>query len=250
MTALKGPYTLVQKTAAWLVHALTASTAVVGLLTLYAIYQGEYITALWWMGLAIFIDAIDGTFARLCHVKSVCPRIDGAMLDNIVDFVNYVITPCFLFLLDKPLLPDGWRLWIVAAIALASSYQFTQSDAKTADHFFKGFPSYWNIVAFYLILFATSPVINACILLTCVVLVFVPIKYVYPSRLDYLTSLPWLRKMMLLASLTYGVVSVALLWTYPEKHSALLLYTLAYIVFYLGFSLYRTFIPLPQRFAD
>ena len=243
---LHGPYTLAQRVAAWSVHAFTASAAVVGLLTLYAIYQQEYINALWWMGLAVFIDAIDGTFARLFHVKSVCPKIDGALLDNIVDYLNYVITPCFLFLLDKDLLPDGWRLFIVAAIALASSYQFTQSDAKTPDHFFKGFPSYWNIVAFYLILFTTSSLTNAVILLTCVVLVFVPIKYVYPSRLDYLTSLPWLRKLMLVASITYGIVSIALLWTFPDKHPLLLFYTLAYIIFYLGFSLYRTVVPMPH----
>ena len=147
-------------------------------------------------------------------------------------------------MMDKELLPSSVRLWIVGAIALASSYQFTQSDAKTADHFFKGFPSYWNIVAFYLILFTTSPITNAIILITCVILVFVPIKYVYPSRLDYLTELPWLRKLMLVASMLYGVVSVALLWTYPNPNALLLFYTLAYISFYLGFSLYRTFVPL------
>ncbi len=99
-------------------------------------------------------------------------------------------------------------------------------------------------MAFYLILFNTSPAVNAFVLLTCVVLVFVPIKYVYPSRMDYLTSLSWLRRLMLLASILYGVVSVILLWTFPHKHPVLLAYSLAYILVYMGFSIYRTFKPL------
>lgn len=242
--SIDAPYSLTQRAAAWLVHALTASMALVGLYTLYEIYQHDYIAALWWMGLAIFIDAIDGTFARAVHIKRVVPKIDGALLDNIVDYLNYVITPCFLFLLNKPMLPDSLRLLTVGLIAMASSYQFTQADAKTDDHFFKGFPSYWNIVAFYLILLNTSPVVNAFVLLSCVVLVFVPIKYVYPSRMDYLTSLAWLRRLMLIASIVYGIVSIVLLWTFPHKHPLLLAYSVAYIFVYMGFSIYRTFVPL------
>ena len=49
-------------------------------------------------------------------------------------------------------LPDGPAGGVVAAIPLlASCYQFCRTDAKTDDHFFLGFPSYWNIVAFYVV---------------------------------------------------------------------------------------------------
>ena len=42
-------------------------------------------------------------------------------------------------------------------------YGFCRTDAKTADHFFTGFPSYWNIVAFYLYVLGWPPAVNAAI---------------------------------------------------------------------------------------
>jgi phosphatidylcholine synthase len=80
-----------KRTLGWLIHTFTASGACVGLLALYAIYQQNLYTAFWLMGLAILIDAVDGMFARMVSIKEVVPEIDGALLDNIVDFVNYVI---------------------------------------------------------------------------------------------------------------------------------------------------------------
>ena len=46
---------------------------------------------------------------------------------------------------------------IGAAPVLASAYGFAQTDAKTDDDFFLGFPSYWNVVAIYLWLLDVSP---------------------------------------------------------------------------------------------
>ncbi len=86
-------------------------------------------------------------------------------------------------------LPDGVWGEVVAALPLvASSYQFCRSDAKTDDHFFLGFPSYWNVVAFYVVVLDLSTTVTVVILLACVALVFVPIKYVYPSRTDVFWS--------------------------------------------------------------
>lgn len=86
---------------AWAVHAFTASAACFGLLTLAKIYQHDYVQALWFMAVTVVIDAVDGTLARLVRVKTVLPNIDGALLDNIVDYLNYVITPCFSFSLNR-----------------------------------------------------------------------------------------------------------------------------------------------------
>ena len=78
---------------------------------------------------------------------------------------------------------------MIAAIPLlASGYQFCRTDAKTDDHYFLGFPSYWNVVAFYVVVLDLTPAITAVILLGCSVLVFVPIKYVYPSRTKFRTG--------------------------------------------------------------
>lgn len=230
--------------AAWGVHVFTASAACFGLLTLAKIYQHDYVHALWFMGIAVFIDAVDGTFARLVRVKSVLPNIDGALLDNIVDYLNYVITPCF-FLFAKPdMLPAAWSIVVITAIIISSSYQFCQSDAKTPDHFFKGFPCYWNIVVMYLFIFNTSQFTNAIILSVLCVLIFVPIKYIYPSRLDYLTNSKPLKVLMHIFSITYGVCISLVLWQYPDYNSIYLGLSLGYITMYLGLSFYRTYSPM------
>lgn len=230
---------------AWAVHAFTASAAFFGLLTLIKIYQHQYLDALWYMAITVVIDGVDGTFARLVRVKSILPGIDGALLDNIVDYLNYVITPCFLLYVKPNMLPEQLGLFIIVGIILTSAYQFCQADAKTPDHFFKGFPCYWNITLFYMIIFNTTATSNAIILTTLCVLVFVPIKYVYPSRLDYLTPSKWLKIFMHSSSLLYGVISAMILWNYPERSPICLALSIGYIIMYLILSLYRTICPLP-----
>lgn len=237
-------YHPVHKLVAWSVHAFTASAACVGLLTLAKIYQHEYKHALWLMAIAIVIDALDGTLARLVRVKSVLPNIDGALLDNLVDYVNYVITPCFFLFVKSDMLPESISAYIIIAIIITSSYQFTQADAKTPDHFFKGFPCYWNIAVFYMFIFQTSMFINAAILITFCILIFVPIKYVYPSRLDYLTESRFLKILMHGFSILYGLCSAIILWTYPEINQTCLLLSLGYIIMYLLLSFYRTYSPM------
>lgn len=234
-----------RRCAGWLVHAFTASGACFGLLSLYAIYQHDLLLALWFMSAAIVIDAVDGMFARRLQIKKVVPEIDGALLDNIVDFVNYTIVPCF-FLLVTDLLPAEWRMVSVMAITFASAYQFTQVDAKTTDHFFKGFPSYWNIAVFYLFFWQMTPVTNALILALLTVLSFVPIKYVYPSRMDYLTDNDMLRAAMIVLTLFWGIATIGLLWMYPASNPFLVAISVGYLLVYMGISLYRTWVPLPS----
>lgn len=235
--------TIKQRIAGWLVHAFTASGAFVGLLALYSIHQHNYLSALWLMCIAIIIDAVDGMLARMINIKVAVPKIDGALLDNIVDFVNYTIVPSF-FLLVAPLLPDDWRYLCIAAIVLSSAYQFTQVDAKTSDHFFKGFPSYWNIAVFYLFFWQMSEWTNLIILFVLALLSFVPIKYVYPSRLDYLAKSNLPRLAMLIATVCWGVATIGLLWLYPKSNPVLVLVSMGYMILYVVISLYRTWVPL------
>lgn len=229
----------------WLIHAFTASGACVGLLSLLAIYQHHLLLALWLMGAAILIDAVDGMFARMVKIKQVIPEIDGALLDNIIDFFNYTLVPCF-FLLVTDLLPEYWRVVCVMIITFSSAYQFTQVDAKTSDHFFKGFPSYWNIAVFYLFFWQMSSVTNMLILLSLAILSFVPIKYVYPSRLDYLTSNKYLRMSMVFITILWGAATFGLLWLYPASNHLLVAISVGYCLLYIGISLYRTWVPLPS----
>lgn len=229
---------------AWAVHAFTASAACFGLFTLVKIYQHDYVQALWLMAAAVLIDAVDGTLARLVRVKTVLPNMDGALLDNIVDYLNYVITPCFFLYVKDDMLPSSLRLLIIIAITITSSYQFCQSDAKTPDHFFKGFPCYWNIAVFYMFIFNTTMTTNSLILSILCILVFVPVKYVYPSRLDYLTESKVLKILMHSFSLIYGISSAFILWTYPDINPYCLALSLGYVILYLSLSVYRTYSPM------
>ncbi len=238
---------MLKKSSAWAVHLLTASGVLVALLTLLEIHQHHFINALWLMCAAIFIDAIDGTLARLVDIKRVLPHIDGALLDNIVDFLNYVVTPCFFIALaPNQVLP--MMTWpVIIMVSLTSCYQFTQQDAKTKDHFFKGFPCYWNLVVLYLFVFSVPGNIGTAILITLSMLVFVPMKYVYPSRLENLSHVPWLKTVMFIASVMYGFHCLLMLTFYPDIPWYLIAYSVAYILFYLTFSLLRTIIPLIKK---
>lgn len=237
-------FTLLHKISAWSVHIFTASAAFIGFLSLLEIYNQNYINAFWLMALTIVIDATDGTLARLVKVKQVLPEIDGALLDNLVDYLNYVIVPSVFLWVHPDLLPNEYAVWVIMAVILTSSYQFCQSDAKTADHFFKGFPCYWNIAIFYLFILNTSSYTNTLVLAVLCLLIFVPIKYVYPSRLDYLTKSRRLKQLMYLCSVLWGISNALILLMYPVINPLLLTISLSYVALYVSLSLYRTKFPL------
>lgn len=228
---------------AWLVHLFTASGAILGLFTLYMTYRGNFLVAFWLMAATISIDSIDGSMARFIDVKQVVPQIDGALLDNIVDYLNYVITPAF-FILVSHILPAHWEILGASVMVLASAYQFTQADAKTSDHFFKGFPSYWNLVVFYLFIGHLNHWINLSIVTVLAILIFIPIKYVYLTRLDYVTTIRPLKALLILATIAYAAASIGLLISYPQANLTCVIVSWMFGLIYLIISLYRTFVPM------
>lgn len=243
MTTSIRQHTITQQCLAWLVHAFTGIGAIIGVYAINAIYQGEFIIALWMMGAAIIVDAVDGTFARWLDVKNVLPDFDGELLDNIIDYFNYVLVPA-IFILMSHICEGAMAPLAAALITLASCYQFCQNDAKTDDHFFKGFPSFWNIVVFYLFFLQTSSSLNFIVLMILVGLVFVPVKYIYPSRLEYLTQSRILQLGMLIATIVWGAATLGLLAIFPQQSWVLMFISVAYIILYFVASLYRTFNPL------
>jgi phosphatidylcholine synthase len=216
------------------VHLYTATGSVLALLIVIAAFDGDVVTALW-LGLAtLWIDGTDGMLARHFRVKETIPWFDGARMDDIVDYLTYVFAPIVL-LWTTDRLPHGAIGWVLAALPLlASCYQFCRVDAKTADHFFLGFPSYWNVVAFYIIVLGLSPVVTGVLLVVFSVLVFIPVKYVYPSRTKAFRSLNLLTTAIWLAS--YAV----LLAQMPHPNAIVVVISLAYLVYYAGLSLYLT----------
>jgi phosphatidylcholine synthase len=219
------------------VHLYTASGMVLALLMVFAAFQGNAVMALWLSLATLVIDSTDGLLARRFRVKEFLPSFDGSLLDNIVDYMTYVLAP-ILLLWSIGYLPGGAFGVVLAALPLlASSYQFCQVDAKTGDgaetdHFFLGFPSYWNILAFYAIVFDLSTWTVGAILIVCSLLVFVPIRYIYPSRTVAF------RKLTLTLTTLWLLSYIAILLQMPNPDPVLRAFSLLYLLYYFGMSLY------------
>jgi phosphatidylcholine synthase len=188
---------------AWCVHGYTALGLVAAAVLAVLIVQGDGESFRWCFVLmlaATLIDATDGTLARRARVKEVVPGFDGRRLDDLIDFLNYTFLPLLLVWRAR-LLPQGYEPWLLAPL-LASAYGFSQTGAKTADGFFLGFPSYWNVIAFYLYLLRPPGWLCLALVLLFAVLTFVPSRYLYPSQRGGLNRLT-----NILAAIWVGLVA-------------------------------------------
>lgn len=169
---------------AYLVHLFTASGAFLGFLGMISYFEGNFQRGTLYLMVAILIDAVDGTLARLVHTKKAIPCFDGSLMDNIIDFQTYTVIPLIMLWKTSLVIPQI-KEFLIFAVLIASLYQFSRKDAKTEDHFFLGFPSYWNLTIWYLYWLDIHPLYNSIILLILVILSFIPIKFLYPSRTKY-----------------------------------------------------------------
>jgi phosphatidylcholine synthase len=224
-------FSRLHQAAAWAVHAYTASGVVAGFFALRATFSGQVREVFLWMLIALLIDSTDGTLARAVEIKRVIPWFDGAKLDDIVDYFTYVIVPV-VFLYYLGLLPTSGTLVFVALPLLASAYGFCQAAAKTPDFFFTGFPSYWNIVAFYLYVGQTPVWVNGALICVLSLFVFIPIRYIYPTR-----TVPFRWLTNLLGGLWLGLL-LTLLWQFPVPSRWLVVISLYYPLYYTALSWY------------
>jgi phosphatidylcholine synthase len=185
-----------QLAAAWGVHAFTAMGTVLALLALMAAVEARWAEALLWLIAALVIDGVDGSLARWAKVKERAPRIDGATMDLVVDYLNYVFVPAVL-IWRAGLVPEGAAPILAGLILVSALYNFTRSDMKTDDNYFRGFPALWNLVAFYLFLARPGETVGALAVVAFAALTFAPVHFVHPFRVtDYgrfapLTAAVW-----------------------------------------------------------
>lgn len=220
-----------QRAAAWSVHLFTASGTICTFGALWAILQGDVRLAFWWLAAAVAIDAADGALARAARVKEVIPVFDGAKLDDIVDYMTFVMVPVFL-MAAFGLLTGPFGFIAAGAALLASAYRFCHVAAKTEDHFFTGFPSYWNILAFYQYVFEIPPLWNAWIVLGLALLVFAPLRFVYPSRTIFM------RPTSVVLGLFWAGGGLMVIDSLPERRTTLAAITLLYPLYYTALSFY------------
>jgi phosphatidylcholine synthase len=207
---------------------------VLAFLAAQSVVADNWRLAFLWLFVALLVDSTDGYFARLVRVHDRLPQFSGARLDDLVDYLTFVFVPT-LIVWRAELVPVGWLLPIAAAILLSSAYGFVAPDAKTTDHFFTGFPSYWNIVVLYLVVLGLAPLSNAIILLALAALVFVRISYIYPSR-----TVAW-RSVTLILCLLWGGLMLVLILTLPNASRTLAWLSLFFPIYYvlLSFTLHR-----------
>lgn len=131
---------------------MTASGAVAGLLALQAVIDNNIRGALMWLVVCQVLDGLDGPIARKIDVVIHAPRVDGYVLDLIVDYLTCVVVPVAL-LVRLQILPQEFQTLIAGLILLMSALWFARTDIETEDHWFNGFPAVWNLaVPTYLVL--------------------------------------------------------------------------------------------------
>jgi phosphatidylcholine synthase len=224
-----GP-TAAQRRRAWRVHAYTGTGAILAFVAAWGVVHGHDRLTLGALFLATMVDATDGVLARRARVKDVLPEVDGQRIDDIVDYMTFVLVP-MLLLEAAGGLYFAVAFPVISVVLLSSLYGFVAPDAKSDDHFFTGFPSYWNIVVLYLLLFKVPPAWNAIVLLALSALVFVRIGYVYPSRTETL------QRTTLVLGAAWTLMLAAIIWMWPSPPGLLAIASLLFPVYYLVLSL-------------
>jgi len=174
--------------AAFAVHVFTACGAACALLALLAAVGARWPQMFLWLGLALIIDGVDGTFARRLRVAEVLPRWSGDVLDLVVDVVNYVFVPAYA-IAASGLLPQSVATPLGVVVAMTGALYFADRRMKTADHYFRGFPALWNVAAFYLFLLKPPPWLGAVLVAALAALTFVPLHFIHPVRIPHLRAL-------------------------------------------------------------
>lgn len=214
------------KIRAWLVHFYTSLGLITGLLAIIAIVEQNANLAFFWLGLALIIDATDGTLARKYKVSFYIPNFDGRKLDDITDYLNYAFIP--MFFIWRFEIVTGFWVYVLPFLLLSAVYGFCQSEAKTDDGYFTGFPNFWNVLALYLFIFNWSTLVNGIVLLVLAFLVFVPIKFVSfstPGKVKIAKSLSFLYFAFLIMIVLY-------------ESPLLALFSLIFPLIYFGYAIY------------
>jgi phosphatidylcholine synthase len=167
--------------AAFAVHVFTACGAACALLALIAAVRVQWPEMFAWLGLALIIDGLDGTFARRLAVAQLLPRWSGDVLDFVVDFSTYVFVPAYAVVAGE-LVPQSAAIPLGLIITVTGALYFADRRMKTTDSYFRGFPAAWNVVVFYLFVLKPAPWIGATAIVVLAAATFVPIHFVHPVR--------------------------------------------------------------------
>ncbi|MEP9395751.1 phosphatidylcholine synthase [Mesorhizobium sp. KR2-14] len=173
---------------AFSVHLLTASGSFLAFLSLVAASEQRWTAMFWWLGLALFVDGIDGPIARKLEVKDILPTWSGELLDNIIDYVTYVLIPAFA-LYQRGFMGDKLSFLAGALIVVSSAIYYADTGMKTRENFFKGFPVVWNMIVFTLFVIEPGELVSFAVVAVAAIMTFVPMYFLHPVRVKRLREL-------------------------------------------------------------
>ena len=188
--------------ASWLVHLLTASSGFLALYAAKAAVDRQIHTVLYCVVLTVIIDAIDGPLARLVNVRKHTPNFDGAMLDNVIDFLTWVFIPAFC-LVQADMFEPKLSFVLGCLMLISSSYFYGCADVKAEHNFFKRFPAAWSPIIVCVFTWPVSHEVIIGLIISCAALSFVPIYFVHSLRLDvvFTGKKKWINSFLLLCLL-------------------------------------------------
>ncbi|ACM26559.1 phosphatidylcholine synthase [Agrobacterium sp. SHOUNA12C] len=211
---------------AFSVHILTASGSFLAFLGVVAAAEHRFVDMFWWLGLALLVDGIDGPIARKVRVKEVLPNWSGDTLDNIIDYVTYVLLPAFA-LYESGMIGEPWSFVAAGMIVVSSAIYYADTGMKTDEYFFSGFPVVWNMVVFTLFVIGANATTAMIVVGVSVVLTFLPINFLHPVRVKRL------RPLNLGIFLFWSALGVySLLMHFVMPHWAVVLFVLSGIYLY------------------
>lgn len=234
--------------AGYALHVLTASGAVIGMLALQGVVDGEIRIALLWLIASQILDGLDGPIARGLDVEIHAPLIDGHILDLVVDYVTCVVVPV-AFMLNFEMLPSKYEALIAGFIFLTSALWFARSDIETDDHWFNGFPAVWNLAVPTFLVFDSTPTEVAIFTLILGMSQLTYFKVPHIVRVDQLRRITLPFGVIYLGNLTY------LSWNYSKTlgvQSNIIsdIILIAFPLYLLIFGIYKTYFTHKQTKVD
>ncbi len=237
----------IKKGIAWMVHAFTVCGIIAGFLALVAVLKNDAVAAFIWLGVALFVDGVDGSLARKARVREYTPNFDGSALDLVIDYFTYVAVPALMIywfnMVPAPFWFTGqtWSLICAVIIMAVSCYTFANLGMKSQDYYFVGFPAIWNVVVLFFYLLNTGWLINLITVLVLAVLTFIPVKFVHPLRVTR-----W-REVTIPMTVLWAAMTLSLVISSKDKGPTDTVYLVqlwlwgAASLYFAGISLWRTF---------
>lgn len=228
----------INRRAGYALHVMTASGAAAGLLALQAVIDGNVRGALLWLLACQVLDGLDGPLARKIDVVFHAPRVDGFVLDLIVDYLTCVVVPVAL-MVSLNMLPGEFQTIIAAMVLLLSALWFARTDIETEDHWFNGFPAVWNLAVPTFLVFDLSQQTVAIVTVLLAISQLTNIKFPHLIRV----------KDLRIFTLPFGIIYICnvllLSWNYSNVdgvHASTLsrVIMIAFPVYIGVISLYRT----------